>query len=959
MQTLISVPGSLVDQFHRLTGLDQRSCYVASDPPDRRLGSGGGTAHLVHSAWQHLSPGETWQAWAQQDRRIILHAGGHSRRLPAYAPIGKALIPIPTFRWMTGQRLDQTLLDIQQPILASILDRAPGSLRWVIASGDVLLWLDAPLENIPEADVVCVGLTDVHDKASNHGVFFTRRDDPTRLVCMRQKPSRDEVQQRAASTHPLLDVGVWLLSQRAMDALMRACGWDEKDQNFKNKSVGEYDLYSQFGPALGEKPDIPTPGVSELSVAVLPLPEAEFYHFGSSTDLIDSSLALQNREHDPRRILSALPKPHPSIFTQNAVCATPLGPANRQVWIENAVIGSGWTLRARHVVTGIPEGVGGLDLPEGVCVDMVPIGESQWALRPYGFSDPFRGAVGDASTLWMGRSFGEWLTGHGLKLDDLDLTNQTDIQMAPIFPVVESPFAAGAMLRWMIGEPSTVDQAGRERYLKADRLSANELSDRANLARLYEQKTSLLARCIPQMVAHAHRSVIHQIDLDHAARVVAGRGLNVPEGSPDPQRDLFPYIRDRMFRYLVSRESGHEDAKLEAQAFASLRDAIVQGVMHKTPQPRNTLLADQVIWARSPVRLDLAGGWTDTPPYCLLNGGKVVNLAVDLNGQQPIQVFVRTTEEPTITLRSIDLGSTETCGDYDAIARYAQVGSGFSIPKAALALAGFHPDFSSNPYPSLEAQLRALGGGIELSMLCAIPKGSGLGTSSILAATLLAALSDLCGHHWGRMEIANRTLTIEQLLTTGGGWQDQFGGILPGVKSLETTPGLRQSPEVRWLPETLFTDPMYRSCLMLYYTGVTRVARGILAEIVRGMFLNRRETLSVLRDLGRHADHMQRVIQHGNFTALGIAIDRTWQLNQALDSGTNPPATRAILAQVQDHLLGAKLLGAGGGGYFLFVAKDPQAAGRVRQSLTDNPPNARARFVDLSVSTTGLVVTRS
>jgi len=58
---------------------------------------------------------------------------------------------------------------------------------------------------------------------------------------------------------------------------------------------------------------------------------------------------------------------------------------------------------------------------------------------------------------------------------------------------------------------------------------------------------------------------------------------------------------------------------------------------------RPALKEDQIVWARAPVRLDLAGGWTDTPPYTLRHGGRVVNLAVDLNGQPPIQVFCRRT----------------------------------------------------------------------------------------------------------------------------------------------------------------------------------------------------------------------------------------------------------------------------------------------------------------------------
>ena len=57
--------------------------------------------------------------------------------------------------------------------------------------------------------------------------------------------------------------------------------------------------------------------------------------------------------------------------------------------------------------------------------------------------------------------------------------------------------------------------------------------------------------------------------------------------------------------------------------------------------------------------------------------------------------------------------------------------------------------------------------------------GSGLGTSSILASTVLGAINDFCGLAWDRNDICSYTLALEQLLTTGGGWQDQYGGVFP------------------------------------------------------------------------------------------------------------------------------------------------------------------------------------
>jgi galactokinase/mevalonate kinase-like predicted kinase len=396
------------------------------------------------------------------------------------------------------------------------------------------------------------------------------------------------------------------------------------------------------------------------------------------------------------------------------------------------------------------------------------------------------------------------------------------------------------------------------------------------------------------------------------------------------------------------------------EEFARLREAIVSEAESKPVTPHCCVLDDQIVWGRSPVRLDLAGGWTDTPPYCLQHGGRVTNLAANLNGQPPIQVFARVCERRELVIRSIDLGIEERIHTFDEVSQYAQVGSGFTIAKAAFALTGFLPRFRGDGgAATLEKQLQAFGGGIEVSLLCAVPKGSGLGTSSILAATLLGTLSELCGLGWDSYTLSQRTLALEQMLTTGGGWQDQIGGLSRGVKLIETEAGLVQKPVIRWLPEPLFGPQYANETILLYYTGLTRVAKGILQEIVCGMFLNEPDRIATLQKIGANANATAEAIQRHDWNALAQAVRTTWQLNQQLDAGTNPPAVQTILNPIADFLAGAKLLGAGGGGYLLMLAKDDDAARQIRHTLTSSPPNARARFVDFALSETGFQVTRS
>lgn len=903
MKTLLSLPPNLVDSFHDITGLPRDRFLCTSDPIGHRIGSGGGTTWLLEQC-------------RCEGKKIIIHAGGESRRLPSYSTSGKILTPIPVFRWKKGQSISQNLLSLQLPLYESIMEKAPHNVNTLIASGDVFIRTDEQLQDVPEADVICYGVWVDSSIARNHGVFASRRDNTNELDFMLQKPSLERISELSKTHVYMMDIGLWLLSDRAIEVLKR----HSKDED---GNLRYYDLYSDFGRALGKNPEIIDEEINSLTVKIIQLEGGEFYHYGTSRELLSSTLSVQNIVNDQNKIFHYKVKPHPAIFTQNCLTEITFTSDNSDVWIENSHVNKRWTISSRNIITGVPRNDWALSLKPDDCIDIIPIGEDKYVARPYDFHDSFKYVK----------------------------VKEGDPFKANVFPITNDIGLLGEIVDDMLnGRVSAHDGI--------EYISAEDILGKANLRRLFAQRESYMRENLPMMERNHEKSVFYNLNLDDIAEKYTRFGIGEPDRLPDDE-DIIKRIHNSSLRARIKQYRGVDFVADEAEAFRLLQEGLTSAALHDLQMPRCDVYSDQIVWSRSPVRIDLGGGWTDTPPYCLMEGGAVVNIAIELNGQQPIQVYIKPTKETHIVLRSIDLGAMEVLHTFDDIRDFKKVGSPFSIPKAALALSGFVPQFCRERYDSLEQQLRAFGGGMEITLLSAIPAGSGLGTSSVLSATVLAAISDFCHLGWDKTTICNKTLILEQLLTTGGGWQDQYGGICHGLKLLETKAGFDQTPLIRWLPDTIFTSDEHHKCHLLYYTGITRTAKNILSEIVRKMFLNATEHLALLDEMKAHAHTLFDTIQQNDFQAYGKMIQTTWNQNKRLDSGTNPDSVEEILRKIDDYCLGYKLPGAGGGGFIYMIAKDDTAAAQIKKILTQNPPNNKARFVEMSISKTGLQTTRS
>jgi fucokinase len=376
----------------------------------------------------------------------------------------------------------------------------------------------------------------------------------------------------------------------------------------------------------------------------------------------------------------------------------------------------------------------------------------------------------------------------------------------------------------------------------------------------------------------------------------------------------------------------NEAEQARAAAFGCVERAVEAGVYGDEFAGAAERWRWRAVTVAAPPRIDLGGGWSDTPPFCLDWGGTVLNIAVRLNGGYPIRTSVKRLEEPLIRCVSEESGEyVEYRSEAELLAPVAP-GGAFAIPAIALRMAGV-----ARRDGPLAPTLSSMGGGLEIRTSVDLPMGSGLGTSSILAATVLRAVAEMMGVELSLDSLNEQVMRLEQMMTTGGGWQDQAGGIYPGAKLVVSGPGVRQKlrvEPVRWSAER---QAEFAARLVLYYTGIRRIAKDLLREVV-GRYLAREvATVQVLHSIKTLALEMSYAMQEGEWGHLGSLLDRHWQLNQVLDPHTTNAPINALLEEVRPYVAGAKLAGAGGGGFFILLARDEETALELRARLAARP----------------------
>ena len=347
--------------------------------------------------------------------------------------------------------------------------------------------------------------------------------------------------------------------------------------------------------------------------------------------------------------------------------------------------------------------------------------------------------------------------------------------------------------------------------------------------------------------------------------------------------------------------------------------------------------SDGAVTVSAPVRIDFAGGWSDTPPICNIEGGTVLNVAVKLDGKRPIEVVVKPRRDKFVKVVSKDLGKRRILKSAAEIADHSDPHDWCALVKSALTVTKFR--FGER--------------GIDIIISADLPKGSGMGTSSILGAATVAALL-------GRNdpdEVASLTLELEREMSTGGGWQDQYGGILGGVKLLRSKPGKVQNITVKKveIPKTAAKEFYERS--LLYFTGQKRMARNILRKVLAFYGANPHDFAKILvRSLKADAENCAKALEKGDLKLFARSVNNYWRDKKLLDPGSTNERVDAIIESISPWIDAVTLTGAGGGGFMYILAKSKADAAKIKTDLERRKPSKYSRFYSFEIDREGLML---
>jgi fucokinase len=509
-----------------------RDTLVVADPQGHRVGSGGSTIEcLLEVLRREVGAGQNVTDFAAAEkvlrnlRILIVHAGGDSRRLPAYSPCGKIFVPLPGD---SESALTPTLFDRLVPAFLGLPAGAPGAGQTVVASGDALILFDRSEVGSMRAGITALSARVSPAEAARHGAFCPNSDGSVRLYLQKPDMQRQaEAGAIGADGRVALDIGVMSLDAGAAVRLLgsfcaaypestdgpAAIRWTPSGWHIV--LTHGIDLYREICCALGTDATfaeylrtvrssgskLEEPVLAKLFEELHAIPfhlqmlsQCRFLHFGSTSQLISSGLELimWDKGTSPSGTILAI-----GTATHDGAAID-----GADSWVEGCRLHAPLHLHRCNVVVGVDISEP-FELPEGACLDLSPgadrDGRKAWFIRYYGIDDTFKNSVTDGAT-FCGKALAAWLRAAGAADSDIWSADTPEAERtlwnARVFPA-ESGHETYRRWRWMLDiDHATAEQ--KSSFLAADRYSSAEIAVRVDQGALHRRRAAIRADAIRQ-----------------------------------------------------------------------------------------------------------------------------------------------------------------------------------------------------------------------------------------------------------------------------------------------------------------------------------------------------------------------------------------------------------------------------------------------------------------------------
>ena len=328
-----------------------------------------------------------------------------------------------------------------------------------------------------------------------------------------------------------------------------------------------------------------------------------------------------------------------------------------------------------------------------------------------------------------------------------------------------------------------------------------------------------------------------------------------------------------------------------------------------------------IIRSKAPLRISFGGGGTDVPPYPEEKGGAVLNTTID----KYAYCTLVGRKDDSINVKSLD---------YDIAVKYhvnSKLGydGKLDLVKAAIKV--------------LEVK-----NGFDLFLHSDAPPGSGLGTSSTLVVAIVGAFK-----HWLNLpltdyDIAELAHHIErEEVGIKGGKQDQYAATFGGFNFIEFLGNTTVVNPLRIKRDTL-NELEYR--LMLCYTGGTRLSAGIIDDQASGYIQKKDDVVRALDETKALAYSTKNALLLGNINEFGLLLHEAWCCKKRFSAKiTDPGIDELYEVARRNGAIGGKLLGAGGGGYLLFLCEFDK-----RHVVAEKLEEAGGKIVDFTFDLRGM-----